>query len=396
MRILPCLAALATLAAPAAAAAQADPLPLRPGSIGVLVSRTDRGKAGIGRVLPGSPAQAAGLGAACGVDADGWPAGARPQPERRGTRYPSGDCELVAVDGRPVAGWSEAHVRTALAGPLGSSVEVTVRRGGGAPRTVRVARGDVLGPGPGFTGVVATRRFVVHHRAVPGEAREARRLARDAERRYARSGLPRDTEGRRAHLWLHRRTDLPSAPWGVEAWAAHAWHEPMGYGLVEGVFAYLAWGDPGRAARAFLPGYDGRWGERRTAVREAHQSAARKILQSADPVQPMPDSARIAAEGRSSTTWGSEANSLHRYIIERFGLERFRRLWQSDLEFERAVPQALGISAHTLLPEWRAYVVGLGPDPRAGPSAGAVAVSAGWGALLLLYGAHAARRRQLG
>ena len=353
----------AALLLPGAAAAQtalADPIPLHPGVVDAGVYRDSLGRLVLTSVTPGSPAQAAGL--ASGL-------------------------ELLAVDGRPVATRSLEEVRMALVGPVGSAVELTVLRRGERLR-VPLRRGRYPAPAPGYTQVVVTPRFVVHHRAE--QARRARELANEAERHYAAAGLPLHTQGRRAHLWLRRNVpgERLQKP---EVWASFAAPDRRYAGPVKRVFGYLAYGPPGSNADYlkddFLMSAGPKW------VREAHLRVAHDILaeREARPEPGLPD------ERYRGSKWASdEGASLKHYVLDRYGVERFRRLWRSDLPFADAVPRALGVPAGTLIRDWRAYVVSLGPNPRAGVELGTVAVTLGWGMMALLYGAWTVRRKEVG
>jgi hypothetical protein len=96
------------------------------------------------------------------------------------------------------------------------------------------------------------------------------------------------------------------------------------------------------------------------------------------------------------TSWGTaEELSLRHYAIDRYGIERFRRLWTSDLTFNDAVRRELGVSAEEFLRGWETYVRTLGPDPEAPLAPGAVAGTLAWGALALLFGARVARTREV-
>jgi len=365
--------------APSVADAQGagDPrIPLRPGGVGVKLEHRFTGEVRIVGVLPGSPAEAAGLGRE--------------------------DCVLLAVDGRPV-GFGGGHALTALAGPVGTPVEVTVRRGR-AVRTVRMARGDVLAPNTGYTEVVLTRRFVVHHHPGPAAAREARRLARVAEQKYAVSGLPRDTRGRRAHLWVAGM--LPLREQSLPAWATYAQSEwtSTTWGPIERVFGYLAYGDPGQVGEEAFGATSGmgNGGTGREQERWAHRAAALSIEGTAAQ-SPQAGTPQIVAPfgyrppwRAYGSTWGSdEEMSLRHYTLDRFGIERFRRLWASDLTFNDAVRRELGVSAEEYLRGWEAYVRTLGPDPRAPLSAGVVAGTFAWVGLALLFGARVARTKEI-
>lgn len=392
-----CILALGTVLALCGAAAPAagDPrIPLRPGGVGVVLDHHGSGSVYIVGVRRGSPAEAAGLGR---QDSSGTAAG-RPLDLR------TPDFVLLAVDGRPVGHGGVHHALTALAGPVGSRVEVTVRRGR-AVRTVRMTRGDVLAPGAGYTEVVLTRRFVVHHRPGPDEAREARRLARDAERRYAASGLPLDTRGRRAHLWVVEQAPPPvESQASLPAWAAHARSRGgLRWSDLKRVFGYLAYGDPGRVGEEDFAATRGlgNFGPGREQVRAAHVSSARSIEDAASRKTGMPafvaPRGYVGPPGAQGRSWGNrEEVSLRHYTLDRFGIERFQRLWASDLTFNDAVRRELGMSAEEFLRGWEAYVRTLGPDPRAPLSAGAVAGTFAWVGLALLFGVHVARTREVG
>ncbi|HKP75879.1 MAG TPA: PDZ domain-containing protein, partial [Longimicrobiaceae bacterium] len=361
--------ALGTLVALSGAAAQqsGDPhIPLHPGGVGVKLENPGIDAVRIVGALPGSPAEAAGLGRE--------------------------DCALLAVDGHPVGYGGVMHALTALAGPVGTPVEVTVRRGRGV-RTVRMVRADVLAPGAGYTQVVLSRHFVVHHRPVPEDAREARRVARDAEQRYADFRLPRDTRGRRAHLWVADLQRISFPRW-LPAWVAYVRSQPgvTVSGDLEPVFGYLAYGDPGRVGDDFGAttglGNGGRGPEQ---VRGAHMASAQAIEGAAVESRQSGRPKIIAPFGYRppwkayGAEWGTQQElSLRHYMLQRFGLARFRRVWASDLSFNDAVQRELGVSAEELLRDWETYVRTLGPDPEAPPAPGVLAGTLAWGALALL------------
>lgn len=343
------------LLAPAALAAQppADPIPLRPG--GFDLSRLDGGRPGASVMSPG------------------------------GIVTNSTAVEtLRAVDGREVRGGSRER---ALLGPVGSSATLAVEVDG-ALKEVRLTRGDVFAPAAGFTEVVTSPRFVVHHR--PGGERGARALAEEAERLYARSGLPRDTRGRRAHLWavesmreLYRRKEARGVtpdPWG--AWVSLDPVEVEPRNSVPQVFGYLAFGFPGRLASEELGVIQG-WSR---SAEELHRGAARAILETRGLQMDPSRAARMVVTDAS----------MREYVRARFGDARLAALWITDEAFETAVPRALGIPAEQLAREWEAHVRSLGPRADAVPGGGTVAVTLGWGAVILLLTAHAARRREVG
>jgi PDZ domain-containing protein len=335
MRALALLAVLLASRAAAAQPAPADPLPLRPGGPGIEVQ-------GVPHLVdhrrPGSPADRADV------------------PHR---------ATVVAVDGRNTAGWSTERVRTALAGPVGSPVAVTVEHDG-RTTTFRLRREDRLGPEPGYTGVVVTPRFVAHHHPGPGPARLARTAAERAERGYARSGLPHDTRGRRAHLWvIGARKDVFSSVEDVlPMWAAWVGGERDRRGEETRTFGYLAYGLPGPAAVRLAP-----FDIHDTRSRRAHLYAATALR--------VP---RWHAE-RRDTAWQFANQS---------------ELWRAELPFDQAMPRVLGLSPERLTREWREYVLDPGPDPEVPLRAGEVAVVLGWGALGLLWGVRAARRKEVG
>lgn len=80
--------------------------------IGVSINSDEKGVR-IGRVVPGSPAERAGLQA---------------------------NDEIVAIDGRPVANMDQFDIITLTRGAEGSDIAMTVRMGGGAPRTITMKR----------------------------------------------------------------------------------------------------------------------------------------------------------------------------------------------------------------------------------------------------------------
>ena len=348
MRTLTLFAALALGAAPAAAQpAPAAPIPLRPASVGFGVERAGP-VLRVTRVVPGSPAAAAGVA--------------------------PGDA-LLAVDGRAASAWSAEEAQTALAGPAGAPVTLALRTPAGE-RAVRLARADVLAP-PGASRVVVTPRFVVHHAA--GQAVRARVVARAAERAYARSDLPRETGGRRAHLYLVDGR-LPAPP-PLPPWAAWVSGEFNAYGPSFRIYGYLAYGDPGLAAAERLePGLV--WP---VNPREAHRRAAGWT----------PNPGVMPAGGPTSPAQVAGI-SLREFVRARYGTRRLEALWRSPLPWEQAVPRALGVPAAALEREWRHEVAHLGPDPDAGIAARTVRAALGWGALLLLLGVITAMRREVG
>jgi hypothetical protein len=353
----------AALLLPGAAAAQtqrADPIPLHPGTVGLRVQVEEPGRPKIVTVLPGSPAQAAEV------------------------RY---EAELRALDGRPVADWPSGKIQMALVGAIGSTVEVTTCRRARC-RTARLRRVDESSPEPGYTEVVVSPRFVVHHRPGAAQRHQAVELARSAERRYAEVELPRDTEGRRAHVWL-----LPRGESGLrglrEPWATDAALDPRLDGDLERVFGYLAYGYPGRQE----PGQgQTNWQREKGWLRNTHRNAAYALLAGDTSFG---GHRQLREHYWTSTTTGA-ASSLQRYILERHGAERLRRFWQSDLPFDQAVAHALEVPTDSLMAGWLAYTLRIGPDPEAPLDPGVVTVTLAWGGVALLYGAWRLRRKEVG
>ncbi len=76
---------------------------------------------------------------------DGWITVAQPRPgspaERAGLQ--PGD-RLVELDGRSMKGWTVDEARTAMRGPLDTSVELVVERGGAPRMTVRLERAQIF------------------------------------------------------------------------------------------------------------------------------------------------------------------------------------------------------------------------------------------------------------
>jgi hypothetical protein len=348
MRTLTLFAALALGAAPAAAQpAPADPIPLRPASVGLGVERAGP-VLRVTRVVPRSPAAAAGVA--------------------------PGDT-LLAVDGRAASAWSPEQAQTALAGPAGAPVTLALRTRSGA-RAVRLARADVLAP-PGASEVVVTPRFVVHHAA--DQEPRARAVARAAERAYARTDLPRETGGRRAHLYLARARS--AAPPPLPLWAEWVSGDINLYGPSFRSSGYLAYGDPGGAAAERLaPSMV--WP---VNAREAHRRVAGWT--------PNPG---VMPSGGRATPAEVAAISLREFVRARHGTRRLEALWRSPLPWDQAVPRALGVPAAALEREWRHHVTHLGPNPEAGLDGRMVSAALGWGALLLLLGFATARRREVG
>ncbi|HEX8694266.1 MAG TPA: hypothetical protein VF746_17730 [Longimicrobium sp.] len=359
---------LPILLAPAAPAlsqpAPADTLPLRPGSPGVTVAASDTAV----RVVAVAPGTA---------------------------RLSPGDL-LLTIGGRPVRGWSTAQAVDALAGPLGSTVEVGVAEPGGV-RTVRLERRDLIAPSPRYTELVATEHFVVHHR--PGEAAPARALAKKAEALYRRAGLPMDTEGRRAHFYHLAFADFGAErdlgelpPWA--GWARDNLGLPW---AVTRVFGYLAYGVPGRFGERYLsPGFG--WEltpdrVHRAAVRTAPDGRA------ADPrdleVPPARLELPVPLDPAQLERLPAGA-SLREYVRERYGRERTAALWTSGGDFEAAVPRVLGAAPGRLLADWQGHLRHLGPAPDMPVPPREVALALGWGALVLLWGARVAARKEVG
>jgi hypothetical protein len=280
---------------------------------------------------------------------------------------------LLAVDGRRVPSMRQANLM--LVGEIGTPVTLGYRTADGV-RTVRLVRSDVYAPGPGFTGLLRTAHFVVHHR--PADEQLARTVAGDAERAYSRSGLPSAVGGRRAHLWVLRdypvvHLDRPY-PDGWGAWATGRYDPFLGYGHV---FTYLAYGVPG-AAGAHLIGAG--WLDANTLHRAA------------------------VAELHGHTPWldkrplggySARGASLREYIRQRYGVARFGQIWSSDASFDDAVARVLGVSRARLEADWRRHIFSLGPDPSKTPSLPAIASAIMWGTLLLFAGLLVARNREV-
>jgi hypothetical protein len=349
MRI-PALLLAALSAAPPILAAQApaDPLPLRLG----------------------------------GVDVTGW---VREQCSRDAanpeecTRYPTvasipGVPALLTVDGRRVPA-SMAQANLMLVGEIGTPVTLGYRTADGV-RTVRLVRSDVYAPGRGFTGLLRTAHFVVHHR--PADEQRARTVAGDAERAYSRSGLSSAVGGRRAHLWglrdypgVHLDRPYPGR-WG--AWATGRYDPFLEYGHV---FTYLAYGVPG--AGAHLEGAG--WLDANTL----HRTAVSELLGHT----PWLDK-------RPLRGYSARGASLREYIRQRYGVARLRQIWSSDASFDDAVALVLGVSRARLEADWRRHIFSLGPDPSKTPTLPAIASAAMWGTLLLFAGLLVARHREVG
>ena len=349
MRI-PALLLATSMAAPRALVAQGppDPIPLRPGGADVTISVRKQ-------CAPNaeSPAECA--------------------------RYPTlsslpGNPALVAIDGRSVPdSWGRASL--ALVGEIGTPVTLGYRAGD-AVRVVRLVRSDVYAPGPGFTGLLRTPHFVVHHR--PADARWARSVADDAERAYSRSGLPSAVGGRRAHLWVLR--EYPAArlgrpyPQGWGAWVVGRYHPGLEFG---DVFTYVAYGARGVAGQQL----DGAgWADANTL----HRIAVAELLGNAAWLDRKP--------------WhclSCRNTSLREYIRQRYGVARLRRIWSSDAPLDVAIPRVLGVSRARLEADWRRHIFSLGPDPAKAPTPRALAGALTCGVLLLLAGVLVARKREV-
>ncbi|MBV9774425.1 MAG: PDZ domain-containing protein [Gemmatimonadetes bacterium] len=368
MTLAPLAAAAALLAGtPPSAPAQAGGFPLRPGGIGVQVG-SEAGAARVRQVLGDGPAAHAGV--------------------REGDR-------LLAVDGRPVAGWPSQRVEEALVGAVGTPVRLALRDGTGAVREVALRREDVFAPAPGETGIFRTPHFVVHFRPGGDERAFARRYAERAERwlRDGAGGAP--LPDRRAHLYLVERpgvdmgnTDvrqrrLAVLPW----WGSYVNTLPFERDAVGPALAYVTFGAPGPDVERYLGGRRG-WESSADGV---HRVAVASLLAA--------DVSRDASpELLSRTVVGLPAAgaSLRAYVRERYGDRRFGELWRSDRPFPEAVRQVLGTSDAELLAEWRDRVFTLGPSPEKGARGESVALGLGYGLLLLGFGAWVARRKEVG
>jgi hypothetical protein len=281
----------------------------------------------------------------------------------------------VAVEGRSVLdSWGQAAL--ALVGEIGTPVTLSYRAGD-TVRVVRLVRSDVYAPGPGFTGLLRTPHFVVHHR--PADERRARTLADDAERTYSRGGLPSAVGGRRAHLWVLREYPavhpgrLYPGRWG--AWVTGRYDPVLEYGEV---FMYVAYGVPGAAGERL--GWPG-WADANTL----HRTAVAQLLGHGPWLDRTPLS-------RYTTVAGA---SLREYIRQRYGVASLRQVWSSDASFDDAVPRVLGVSPARLEADWRRHIFSLGPDPAKTPTPRALAGALTWGMLLLLTGVLVARKREV-
>jgi hypothetical protein len=336
--------AIAILAAPAASRAQrlADSVPLRPGAPTLRIVPWDR--------CPPTPESVA--------DCTG-----------RWIPYRS---VLVSTNGRDrAASWGEAE--RLLVGEIGTVATLRYRAADGI-HEVALPRSDVYAPGPGFTELMLTPHFALHHR--PADARRARSIAAEAEGAYSSSGLPRATGGRRAHLWVMRDyvPEKPGRPY-PQGWGARATgrYDPiLEYGEL---FTYVAYGIPGAAGQR-LDG--GGWADANTL----HRHAVAELL------------GNTAWLDRSWTNLGRAA-SLREYIRERYGLARLEQIWRADTSLDVAIPRTLGISRAQVEADWRRHLFALGPNPAAGPTTGAVGVTLAWAALLLIAGAVVARKREV-
>jgi hypothetical protein len=280
---------------------------------------------------------------------------------------------IVSIGGRAgPRSWREAA--RSLVGEIGTPIVLRYRTAGGI-RTMNLTRADVFAPDSGFSGLVITTHFAVHHR--PAEARRARSLAAAMERAYARSGLPSTTDGRRAHLWSLREYQerRPGQPypgnWG--AWVFGRYSLDPAYGEL---FTYVAYGSPGIGGHEL---YGGGWFDANTL----HRNAVAHVL--------------------GNTPWldrsqynGDPGPSLREYIRERYGVGRLEQIWRADDSLDVAIPRTLGISRSRLEADWRRHIFSMGPDPAAGPATETFGVTIAWVAALLIAGAVAARNREVG
>jgi hypothetical protein len=281
---------------------------------------------------------------------------------------------LVSEGGRDrPASWAEAN--RLLVGEIGTSVMLRYRAADGV-HEVSLTRTDVYAPDSSFSDLVLTAHFAVHHQ--PADAHRARSVAAKAERAYSSSGLPRATDGRRAHLWVvrdHQTRKLGQPyPYGWGAWATGRYDPDLEYGEL---LTYLAYGIPG-AAGGRLSGAG--WVDANTL----HRAAVSELLGHA-----------AWLNRRSLGGYSAPGASLREYIRQRYGVARLRQIWSSSASFDDAVAQALGVSRARLEAEWRRHIFSLGPDPAQWPSAPAMLGAFTWGALLLLAGALVARRREV-
>jgi hypothetical protein len=88
--------------------------------------------------------------------------------------------------------------------------------------------------------------------------------------------------------------------------------------------------------------------------------------------------------------------SLREYVRRRYGDAALGRLWRSNLPFDQATAAVLGVDAPELQAQGRHDLLALGPNPELPPRPGMLAVTLGWGALILLGGIGMARRREVG
>jgi hypothetical protein len=279
---------------------------------------------------------------------------------------------LISSNGRDrPASWREAT--RLLVGEIGTPATLRYRAADGI-HEVTLPRGDVYAPDSSFTDLVLTAHFVVHHR--PGDARQARSVAAEAERAYTRSGLPTETNGRRAHLWIVRdyQERKPGQPYpaGWGAWVTGRHDPDLEYGDVS---TYVAYGFPGAA------GY-GLGGGSLTDANTLHRDAVANLL------------GNTAWLDRSRYHMG-RGPSLREYIRERYGVARLTQIWRADTSLDIAISRTLGISRAQLEADWRRHIFSLGPNPAAGPTRGAIGVTLAWAALLLITGAVAARNREV-
>jgi hypothetical protein len=358
MRILAILLALLAVR-PAPAAAQVGDV--RPWSIGVQMGN-ERPVPAVRLMVTGGPAVLAGLRV--------------------------GDY-VLAVDGRPTDGRTGRQVERMMDGPAGRPVELRV---GGAEgvRTLRIPRADVYAPGPGFTQVVRTEHFVVHHRPDGGSRRYARRLARRAEAMVRDELRGADTQGRRAHLFVVPPM-AENDRWRREAllpfWGAWVDALPGQSESVAPTLAYLRYGEPGLAAQERFGG-KAMWAAPQS---EVHRYAVRELVT----MGMRPDAApEVLARIVPELTGGNA--SLRLYVRERWGERRFAAFWRSELPFPEAVRRQLGVEERELFADWRDEIYSLGPRRDAGPGLDTVLVALGWGVVIMAVGVWVARGKEAG
>jgi len=338
--------AIAILAAPPASHAQrvADSLPLRPGAPNVRIVPWDR-----------------------------WPAAPASVEDCTGRWIPFRSV-LVSGDGRDrPASWGE--ITRLLVGEVGTFATLRFRAADGIHQ-VTLPRSDVFAPGSGYTGLMLTAHFVLHYR--PVDERRARSIAAEAEGAYSSSGRPQATGGRRAHLWVMREY-VPGNhgqpyPQGWGARVTGRYGPDLEYG---DLFTYVAYGFPGAAGQRLLGG----------GLEDAntlHRTAVAELLGNT-----------VWLDRRSQPVGATRGASLREYIRERYGLALLEAIWRAETSLDAAIPQTLGVSLAQVEADWRRHIFSLGPNPAAGPTTGAVGVTLGWAALLLLAGAVVARNREV-